>query len=90
MIFIIDVCAETAFLCEGSSPLKCIPRRLICDGKSDCSDGLDENDSYCDACLTDDNVTVSTQCSDGKCVKRDYMCDTIPDCTSNEDEHGCG
>ena len=36
-------CSDDEFKC-GSSPVKCIPHKLRCDGVKHCSDGADEQD----------------------------------------------
>lgn len=33
------VCRESEFSCDGS---RCIPRKWLCDGDPDCTDGTDE------------------------------------------------
>lgn len=74
----------------------CIPRSLICDGRSHCHDASDEVGCPTEAApLTKANVlkcrSGSVMCEDGtECVLYSHVCDGEMDCKDGSDEVGCG
>lgn len=66
----------------GSS---CVPLSKRCDGRLDCSSGLDE--SNCPGPCASDQFQCVQQ---GKCIPITWRCDGQVDCEGDEDELACG
>lgn len=64
---------------------QCIPKRSVCDGNIDCSDGSDE-----DSCNRNGMCEPNEfQCTNRKCVLKTWLCDSDDDCGDNSDEQNC-
>ncbi|XP_044727725.1 modular serine protease-like [Chrysoperla carnea] len=67
----------------------CYHKSLICDGKKDCVDGLDENMELCEK----ENIKCDTNqfhCARGACIPLSAKCNRKWDCTDGSDEADCG
>ncbi|KAL8582328.1 hypothetical protein ACOMHN_037085 [Nucella lapillus] len=63
-----------------------VPYTLVCDFRSDCCDGSDEDFCQLPTC----GSRREFECSDGKqCVHRDRVCDKRSDCVDGSDEMKC-
>ncbi|XP_071953010.1 uncharacterized protein [Antedon mediterranea] len=60
---------------------KCVSQETVCNGKSDCSDGSDEQD--CDEFKCREN---EFQCANKRCIPLVWQCDGQNDCKDNSDE----
>ncbi|CAG7720018.1 unnamed protein product [Allacma fusca] len=77
------ICSPDTFPCSDG---KCIPLEQVCDGKSDCSEGEDEDPIYCQATKRCKSSN-SYQCGlEGKCISLDKIGDGKKDCPSGSDE----
>ncbi|XP_030372778.1 serine protease nudel [Scaptodrosophila lebanonensis] len=64
----------------------CLSHAALCDGKSDCHDGSDEDEQMCRA-LKKTCAPGEMKCrSSRKCVPKEKFCDHIPDCADMTDE----
>lgn len=59
----------------------CLPLALLCDGRDDCEDGMDEQGCPC--------PPDSLPCADGRCLPLALLCDGHPDCPDAADEESC-
>jgi len=81
-------------MCKDHS--RCIPRSLVCDGRSQCRDGSDEVDCPLVASPTVQANILKCRsgtklCKDGtECVSYSHVCDGEKDCKDGSDELGCG
>ncbi|XP_034667197.1 basement membrane-specific heparan sulfate proteoglycan core protein isoform X4 [Drosophila subobscura] len=78
-------CPLTQWACNG----KCVNRRIRCNGKRDCSDGLDERD--CPDVRSTVPVSMSChphqwQCANSECIYRWQYCNNQKDCRDGSDE----
>ena len=81
-------CGQDEFHCDND----CKPRYLVCDGRRDCMDGLDEfNCNYTTTAPTPKQPYPCPEltCPDGKCFRYAEKCDNTPDCDDQSDEHNC-
>lgn len=68
-------CPEGLFQCED----KCIHPNVVCDGRSDCANGLDERKEFCDGCQVGQGIcNGKPQCMDTLC---DGECMSLKDDT---------
>ncbi|XP_072746689.1 serine protease ndl [Anoplolepis gracilipes] len=75
---------------------QCVPWSQICDGISDCRDGLDEKDEICIHEMQQSRGSGSykskkcakseLQCKNGECVSKSAFCDAKVDCSDGTDE----
>ncbi|SPP89180.1 blast:Basement membrane-specific heparan sulfate proteoglycan core protein [Drosophila guanche] len=78
-------CPSTEWACNG----KCVNRRIRCNGKRDCSDGLDERG--CPDVRSTVPVSMSChphqwQCANSECIYRWQYCNNQKDCRDGSDE----
>ncbi|KAL8567159.1 hypothetical protein ACOMHN_033061 [Nucella lapillus] len=72
------------FLCRNQ--LKSIPYTLVCDFRSDCCDGSDEDFCEFPVCQS----STEYECADGRqCIPRQLVCDKRSDCVDGSDEVRC-
>lgn len=76
---------------------ECVNISAICDGKADCSDGIDESPEVC--CYQDQfrcpltrekypqGVGTAIQAGITDCLHPMFVCDDVPDCPGGEDEN---
>lgn len=91
---ILNFSSSADFLCKDHR--SCVPKSLVCDGRSHCYDGSDET-SCPSVALHTDQIRgprcrrVSRLCRDGtECVLFSHVCDGERDCRDGSDEDGCG
>lgn len=91
---ILNFSSSADFLCKDHR--SCVPKSLVCDGRSHCYDGSDET-SCPSVALHTDQIRgpkcrrVSRLCRDGtECVLFSHVCDGERDCRDGSDEEGCG
>uniref|UniRef100_A0A3B3V7K2 Uncharacterized protein n=1 Tax=Poecilia latipinna TaxID=48699 RepID=A0A3B3V7K2_9TELE len=81
------------FVCKDRR--SCVPRSLVCDGRSHCYDGSDEADCRSATAPPLESVVLkcrmgSKPCKDGReCVLFSHVCDGEIDCMDRSDEEGC-
>lgn len=75
---------EAQFVCSSGGLLGI---RRICDGRTDCYDGSDENQELCYRLLCPLNYF---RCKYGACVQKSLKCNGIRDCADGSDEELCG
>ncbi|KAG1663179.1 Low-density lipoprotein receptor-related protein 2 [Nymphon striatum] len=61
-------CSSNFFQCVKSN--FCIPKRYLCDGYEDCSDGSDEEITKCGLNICDNSI----KCFDGRCIPKEKCC----------------
>ena len=64
-----------------------VPLSMVCDGKTDCGSGSDE-----ESCVYSGDTTCSLTdftCKSGQCVPQEARCDLIQDCQDGTDEEAC-
>ena len=71
------------FNCGGSTPI-CIGLYLVCDGKSDCPHGEDEQN--CTNWVCQDQ---QYKCNSGQCISNSLVCDGVKNCADGSDEEYC-
>ncbi|XP_076444361.1 uncharacterized protein LOC143282559 [Babylonia areolata] len=72
------------FTCRNQ--LERVPYTLVCDFRSNCCDGSDED--FCDFPQCESRLHY--ECSNAKqCINRDRMCDKRSDCVDGSDEFNC-
>ncbi|XP_029110447.1 very low-density lipoprotein receptor-like isoform X2 [Scleropages formosus] len=82
-------CAEDSFLCAWSGT--CLPRDKLCDGTTDCPDGLDELADKCNKTRPAPYVCPDSEfmCRSGQCIPHSWRCDHTKDCADGSDEEDC-
>ncbi|XP_076378245.1 terribly reduced optic lobes isoform X1 [Megalopta genalis] len=73
-------CSEYQFPCDG----RCINNVYVCDGHTDCRNGVDEAD-----CGNEECPNGQKPCDNGVCINKDFFCDNNQDCLDNSDERNC-
>nr|AHL26191.1 lipoprotein receptor 2B [Pandalus japonicus] len=83
-------CRDTEWRCDRS---RCIPKKWMCDGDPDCSDGTDEVIANCptspDKASTRVCRSTEFKCGNGNCIPKPWKCDGSDDCQDNSDEVDC-
>ncbi|CAH1774180.1 unnamed protein product, partial [Owenia fusiformis] len=76
-------CSPIQFRCNNG---QCIDRRLLCNGRNDCSDGSDETVLTCPvtSCRAEE-----FRCDDGSCIDARLRCNRAFDCVDGSDERRC-
>lgn len=79
-------CTDNQFACPATNTttMKCISRRWLCDGESDCPGGEDETDCTGNTCASD-----AFTCADQACISHRWKCDGDADCKDGSDEQDC-
>ncbi|XP_064103031.1 low-density lipoprotein receptor-like [Macrobrachium nipponense] len=83
------VCRDTEWKCDRT---KCIPKKWMCDGDPDCSDGTDELMSNCaesEKPAKRECRATEFKCDNGNCIPNLWKCDGTDDCRDNSDEAEC-
>jgi len=85
----VEKCELHQFFCKEDS--RCIHQDLTCDGRNDCADGQDEEDSICrDRILRPPCHSSYKQCGDDLiCLPKKLWCDGKLDCVGGDDEKLC-
>lgn len=87
-------CPEGLFSCSeqglASISLECLSPHVVCDGKTDCSNGKDEKNCPQPSCL----VALEFACDmdkdqSARCLPVAKLCDGILDCFDGSDENTC-
>ncbi len=65
----------------------CIPETSVCNGYSDCSNGMDESADFCqDWTCPADSFTCLNNTNGPKCLQQYQLCNGRDDCTDGADE----
>ena len=77
-------CAEDEFECRNGV---CVPYKLTCDGEDFCTDGSDEDPTFCATrvCPSPFFSCLKTK----RCVPKNEVCDRKNDCGDHSDEANC-
>ncbi|XP_064103032.1 low-density lipoprotein receptor-like [Macrobrachium nipponense] len=83
-------CSDNEWSCDRS---RCIPKRWLCDGDPDCTDGTDEKAENCPGASVKHPVKECSsrefKCDNGNCIPKTWQCDGADDCKDNSDESSC-
>ncbi|XP_076823399.1 prolow-density lipoprotein receptor-related protein 1-like isoform X2 [Clavelina lepadiformis] len=88
----VETCKSNEFRCESlstssnrSEPVvhQCRPRAWLCDGDSDCVNGVDEKNCSQHTCNSDEFRCASS----GRCLPKKWTCDGETDCADGSDEN---
>lgn len=66
---------------------RCFEKDSVCDGIEDCTDGEDENATFCRSYLCKASEFFCAK--DNACIKKDRVCDRVSDCSDAADERNC-
>ncbi|VVC40317.1 Hypothetical protein CINCED_3A018266 [Cinara cedri] len=70
------------FACSNG---QCVESYLVCDGRTDCTDGSDETQDLCNGFIT--CPSYAFRCKYGACVDESAKCNGIKDCVDGSDEN---
>ncbi|XP_075238130.1 LDL receptor protein 1 isoform X2 [Lycorma delicatula] len=76
-------CTQSEFRC---SDYGCIPYQMTCDGINHCTDGSDEESTYCATRLCRHGYF---RCRNNRCLQASILCNNVNDCGDESDEANC-
>ena len=84
----IEMTCYTHLRCNRGMPPACLDWREICDGKVDCANDDENDESFCEELVTLECGSDEYRCRNGQCIPRIFFQDdpVNPDCQDRSDE----